>query len=281
MHYYKKNIGDYAKKAGRLSMLQHGSYTLLIDACYDREIFPTLEEAIDWTWASSKEEIEAVEFVLRKFFTLTDGVYIQSRIQQELEEYVAQKETNAINGKKGGRPSGKKINPTLTESVNSITQSVNLETEVKANESLNHKPLTTNQEPITNNQELITNKQITSITKNTAIAVSDQPNQFEEFWKAYPKKSDKAKSKLAYAKAIKKASHELIIQSLFNQKNGNQWGSVQYTPMATTWLNGERWEDDLIPSGGFSNGTNKQQSTGGSSYDRQLAAAEETIAIYC
>ena len=46
MHYYKRNLGDYAKKAGRLSMLQHGSYTLLIDACYDREQFPTLEEAI-------------------------------------------------------------------------------------------------------------------------------------------------------------------------------------------------------------------------------------------
>ena len=42
MHYYKRNLGDYAKKAGRLSMLEHGSYTLLIDACYDRERFPTI-----------------------------------------------------------------------------------------------------------------------------------------------------------------------------------------------------------------------------------------------
>ena len=70
MHYYKRNLGDYAKKAGRLSMLQHGSYTLLIDACYDRETFPTLEEAIEWTWASSTAEIEAVQFVLRKFLSL-------------------------------------------------------------------------------------------------------------------------------------------------------------------------------------------------------------------
>ena len=68
MHYYKRNLGDYAKKAGRLSMLQHGAYTLLIDACYDREQFPTLDDAIDWAWASSAAEIEAVEFVLRKFF---------------------------------------------------------------------------------------------------------------------------------------------------------------------------------------------------------------------
>ena len=68
MHYYKRNIGDYAKKAGRLSTLQHGAYTLLIDSCYDREEFPTLEQAIEWTWVESPEEIEAVKFVLHKFF---------------------------------------------------------------------------------------------------------------------------------------------------------------------------------------------------------------------
>jgi uncharacterized protein YdaU (DUF1376 family) len=86
MHYYKRNLGDYAKKAGRLSMLQHGAYTLLIDACYDREQFPTMEEAIDWTWASSSAEIEAVQFVLAKFFTLIDGRYVQNRIQEEIAQ---------------------------------------------------------------------------------------------------------------------------------------------------------------------------------------------------
>lgn len=94
MHYYKRNLGDYAKKAGRLSMLQHGSYTLLIDACYDREQFPTLEEAIEWTWASTTEEVEAVTFVLRKFFTLEDDIYVQKRIQEEIAEYHNKAETN-------------------------------------------------------------------------------------------------------------------------------------------------------------------------------------------
>lgn len=94
MHYYKRNIGDYAKKAGRLSMLQHGSYTLLIDSCYDREQFPTRDEAIEWTWASSTTEVEAVDFVLRKFFTLEDGVYVQKRIQEEIAEYHAKSATN-------------------------------------------------------------------------------------------------------------------------------------------------------------------------------------------
>lgn len=95
MHYYKRNLGDYAKKAGRLSMLQHGAYTLLIDACYDREQFPTMAEAIDWTWASSSVEVEAVEFVLSKFFALEDGRYVQSRIKEEIDDYRAKSATNA------------------------------------------------------------------------------------------------------------------------------------------------------------------------------------------
>ena len=94
MHYYKRNLGDYAKKAGRLSMLQHGSYTLLLDACYDREEFPTLEQAIEWTWASTTEEVEAVTFVLRKFFVLEEGVYVQKRIQEELAVYQEKSGTN-------------------------------------------------------------------------------------------------------------------------------------------------------------------------------------------
>lgn len=68
-------------------MLEHGAYTLLIHACYDRERFPTLEDAIDWCWARTKEEKDAVEFVLSKFFDLVDGVYIQNRIQEEIDKY--------------------------------------------------------------------------------------------------------------------------------------------------------------------------------------------------
>ncbi len=95
MHYYKRNLGDYAKKAGRLTMLQHGAYTLLIDSCYDREVFPTLEQAIEWTWASTEAEIEAVKFVLSRFFVLDkEGCYVQDRILEELLNYHKNADTN-------------------------------------------------------------------------------------------------------------------------------------------------------------------------------------------
>jgi uncharacterized protein YdaU (DUF1376 family) len=66
----------------------------LIDACYDREQFPTLEEALEWTWASTTEEVEAVTFVLRKFFVVQDGLYVQQRIADELADYQGKAVTN-------------------------------------------------------------------------------------------------------------------------------------------------------------------------------------------
>jgi len=142
MHYYKRNLGDYAKKAGRLSMLQHGSYTLLIDACYDREQFPTLEEAIEWTWASSSVEIEAVEFVLRKFFVLENGVYVQKRIQEELAEYHGKAETNK-------RIAIERETKRKEKSTNRVPV-VNELSEESNEPPPNHKPITINQEPETN-----------------------------------------------------------------------------------------------------------------------------------
>lgn len=139
MHYYKRNLGDYAKKAGRLSMLQHGSYTLLIDACYDREQFPTLEEAIEWTWASTTEEIEAVSFVLRKFFDLEDGVYVQKRIQEEIAEY----QGKAVTNKRIAEEREQKRRDALTSRDEKSTNRAPVVNEAPPN----HEPRTINQEP--------------------------------------------------------------------------------------------------------------------------------------
>jgi len=134
MHYYKRNIGDYAKKAGRLTMLQHGSYTLLIDSCYDRETFPTMEQALEWTWASTEAEIEAVKFVLSRFFALDkDGRYVQERILQELLDYQEKADTN------------KRI--AIDRETKRKEKSTNRE-QVVYEPPPNHKPLTNNHKPI-------------------------------------------------------------------------------------------------------------------------------------
>jgi uncharacterized protein YdaU (DUF1376 family) len=136
MHYYKRNLGDYAKKTGRLSMLQHGAYTLLIDACYDRERFPTMEEAIDWSWASTPEEVEAVKFVISRFFVLSkDGTFVQDRILKELLDYHQKADINKrIAIEREAKRKEKSTN--RAQNVNEPPP--------------NHKPRTINQEPRTN-----------------------------------------------------------------------------------------------------------------------------------
>lgn len=140
MHYYKRNIGDYAKKAGRLTMLQHGAYTLLIDSCYDREQFPTLEQALDWTWASTEAEVEAVKFVLNRFFKLDkDGQYVQDRILEEILNYHKNADTN----KRIAEEREAKRKEKLTNRGQIVDEA-----------PPNHKPLTKNQEPLTINQDI-------------------------------------------------------------------------------------------------------------------------------
>lgn len=144
MNYYKRHIGDYAKKAGRLSILQHGVYTQLIDACYDRECFPTRDEAIDWVWASSSAEVEALDFVLRKFFTLQDGRYVEKSIEADLAAYRVKAETNARIAH--DRETARRKNSTAR------ARSVHDAPKDQDESPPNHKPLTTNQEPQTNTQ---------------------------------------------------------------------------------------------------------------------------------
>lgn len=224
MHYYKRNLGDYAKKAGRLSMLQHGSYTLLIDACYDREKFPTLAEAIEWTWASTTEEKEAVEFVLNRFFDLEDGVFVQKRIQEEITEYHEKAETN--------RRIAIEREAIRKEKETNRARTVNDTPPVAHASPPNHKPITTNQEP--------------SIKPKPRAASA---SRFEEFWNSWPKserKQDKSKclAKWAADKLDDKASE--ILLDIATKKSTQKWqGGFIEAPVV--YLNNKRWEDGVTP----------------------------------
>jgi uncharacterized protein YdaU (DUF1376 family) len=116
-------------------MLEHGAYTLLIDACYDRERFPKRDEAIEWCWARTPDEIAAVEFVLDRFFTLKDGTYTQERIAEELAKY---HENAARNSKIATEREAKRTKR---------AQSVHKTSPVVHGAPPNQEPLTINQEP--------------------------------------------------------------------------------------------------------------------------------------
>lgn len=250
MHYYKRNIGDYAKKAGRLSMIEHGAYTLLLDACYDRERFPTLDEALDWLWARSDEEVAAITFVLNKFFDLeADGRYVQSRIQDELDAYQAQATTNqriAREREAKRREAKKAKNKTVNdeheacsieheacESVNEACESVN--------EATTKRHLTTNQEPLTKNQEPLTNLKDSAIEKELNIS-------FDDFWSAYDKKVDRAKCEKKWL-ALTDEQREMTMQHI--PAYLASVSDKQFVKNPITYLNNQSWNNEIISNRGL------------------------------
>ena len=76
-------------------------------------------------------------------------------------------------------------------------------------------------------------------------AVFDE--RFEKFWSAYPKKVGKKAAQKAFIKI--KPNEELLekmLKAIETQKRSEQWQKEngQYIPNASTWLNGERWNDE-------------------------------------
>ena len=71
--------------------------------------------------------------------------------------------------------------------------------------------------------------------------------EFEKLWQLVPKKVNKKKSYQKYLLVVKKENHEIIYKAFKNQVLNN-WKETdaQFTPALNVWLNGERWNDDII-----------------------------------
>ena len=114
-------------------------------------------------------------------------------------------------------------------------------------------------------------------TGTGAQASSGTDGRFEAFWKIYPKKQGKGAALKAWKK-IKpdKQLYETILASVQDNVNRNQqWkrDNGQYIPNPSTWLNQQRWLDE-IPNqqiGGVANGTGNS----GGSVRQRIGGADD------
>lgn len=68
---------------------------------------------------------------------------------------------------------------------------------------------------------------------------------FDKFWSAYPRKVAKGDARKAFNKVIKTVPLHVLIDSVEKHKKSEQWKDPKFIPHPATWLNGERWEDDV------------------------------------
>lgn len=82
-----------------------------------------------------------------------------------------------------------------------------------------------------------------NIDNNSAF---DQEDAFKRFWALYPKHVNKKKAHKKFLEICKNQEMlSKILSAIVDQKESQQWRDPKFIPHPSTWLNNERWNDEL------------------------------------
>jgi len=88
---------------------------------------------------------------------------------------------------------------------------------------------------------------IQNLDTNNHVSINHviEPNMFNDAWLAYPRKVGKGHAEKAWAKAIKKIDERELCKFLSQYIDSLIGKDSKFIPHLSTWLNGERWHDDI------------------------------------
>ena len=137
----------------------------------------------------------------------------RAQIDRDNQSYERQREANAENGKKGGRPKS---------------------------EQNRKNPMGFSESEKSQDKEKDKDKD-----KDDPPLKPPRGTAFDRFWQSYPKKVGKQAARKAFQRV--KAPLETLLTAIERQKCSDQWSrdNGQYIPNPATWLNQGRWEDEL------------------------------------
>jgi hypothetical protein len=72
-------------------------------------------------------------------------------------------------------------------------------------------------------------------------------DEFEEWWKVYPRKVGKPEAKRAWLKIERGVTLEKLIAETIRWDNSQEWRDAQFIPYPATFLNRRQWEDESLP----------------------------------
>lgn len=176
MNFYKRYPADYGRKTARLTLAQHGAYTLLLDEIYSTEaaLPASFDDLYRICRAMSKPEQEAVRVVAEQFFPVgADGLRRNRRATEEITDAAPAIEAARLNGKKGGRP--KK------------------ETQQKPSGFLVENQVVTKEEPNSKAPQSSDNCSSLRSEQSRPKSPTRYTQDFEQAWIAYPARSGHSK----------------------------------------------------------------------------------------
>jgi uncharacterized protein YdaU (DUF1376 family) len=252
VNFYPFHIGDYASATAHLSIVEDGVYRRLLDVYYVREapIPADTRQVYRLVRAQSDCEREAVETILREFFTETPEGWRHSRCDAEIARANDKKrkakesaEARWGNAKAESEP----MRPQCDGNANAYANAPEQPCERMKSPCEGNAP-NPNPNPKEENTPL-----------PPASGGRDRPGRattsdgFEQFWAAYPKRVSKGAARKAWTKL--KPSEQLlqaILAGIGRAKTSAQWlrDDGRFVPHPATWLNAEGWLDDPPTSGG-------------------------------
>lgn len=262
MNYYEHHLGDYLRDTAHLSMLEDGAYRRLIDAYYIREapLPAELRDVFRLVRAQSKQDREAVEVVLREFFTQTPDGWRHGRCEREIASYletIPDREARRENDRERQRRARERrkalfdklrafdVVPaydTKTSELEAMLSRVqkrdasrDVTQPVTRDNTATHTPDTRHQTPEEHPP-----------TPRKRGSVHEFPPGFDAFWSAYPRKTAKPAAAKAFARLKPDdAMLRAMLAAIERQRRWPQWtkDGGEFIPHPATWLNGRRWED--------------------------------------
>lgn len=84
------------------------------------------------------------------------------------------------------------------------------------------------------------------------VPQGDERDPFDEWWEHYPKKVGKGQARTAFRRALRKVDLDTLTEGARQLAAHHQQAGTdkKFIPNPSTWLNGERWDDELLPVDG-------------------------------
>jgi uncharacterized protein YdaU (DUF1376 family) len=190
MNFYAFHIGDYVSATAHLTWDEDMAYRRLLDSYYSREapIPVDQRQAYRLARASTQEQREAVDSVLQEFFEETESGWFHARCESEIHAVAGKREKASQSAKARWRNANAMPTQSERNANAQETPCERIENECEGNA------------PIPTPNPIKDQKQKTLVPSDDATG--DYSIEFEQFWKAYPKR-DGGNSKRAAFKAWK------------------------------------------------------------------------------
>ena len=206
---------DYLADTAHLTRGQHGSYLLLLMNYWQTgKALNNASERLAVVAKASSDEWENDKQVLSEFFDIEDDLWIHGRMDHDLSLVRAKSIQASYAGRLGGL-AGKKKPEADAKRTLSESQAMN--------ECMNEE-----------------------IKEKNFVQTS-----FERFWEIYPRRDGKKDAVKAIEKALKIVDIETILNGVNRYKEFLKT-TTQQTAMPASWLNKERWNDELKPASSVS-----------------------------